>query len=100
VGWSSLNVYRAKPGYRHTVENSVYIDEGHRGRGIGKALLAPLIDMARELDMHVIIASIDSEMAASIRLHAGFGFEEVGRFREVGNKFGRWLDVVYMQKIL
>ncbi len=100
VGWSALNRYHDRRGYRFTTENSVYIAEGHRGRGLGKLLLAPLIQSARKLGLHAIIAAIDGQNAVSIRLHAGFGFEMVGRFNEVGYKFDRWLDVVYMQLLL
>jgi L-amino acid N-acyltransferase YncA len=100
VGWSSLTRYHPRPGYRFTVEDSIYIAEPWRGRGIGGRLLAPLIESARERDLHVILAGIDAENEASIRLHARHGFEHVGRFREVGHKFGRWLDVIYMQRTL
>jgi L-amino acid N-acyltransferase len=100
VGWSSLSRFRPKIGYRFTVEDSVYIAPGWRGRGIGKLLLPPLIQSASALGMHAIVAGIDSEGTASIRLHEGFGFREVARFREVGFKFGRWLDVIFMELLL
>lgn len=100
VGWSALNRYHDRKGYRFTTENSVYIAEDHRGQGIGKLLLAPLIESARQLGLHAIIAVIDGENEASVRLHARFGFEIVGRFKEVGYKFNRWLDVVYMELLL
>jgi len=100
VGWSALNPYHARPGYRFTSENSVYIAADRRGQGIGKQLLEPLIEAARARGLHVIIAAIDATNEASIRLHTRFGFEQVGHFKQVGFKFGRWLDVSYMQKIL
>jgi len=100
VGWSALNRYHDRKGYRYTSENSVYIAADHRGQGIGKLLLAPLIESARKLALHAIIAVIDGENEASVRLHARFGFEVVGRFKEVGYKFDRWLDVVYMELLL
>ena len=100
VGWSSLSHYHDRQGYRFTVENSVYVDAKHRGRGVGKLLLAPLIDSAHALGLHAIIAAIDAENEASIRLHARFEFVEVGHFKQVGFKFNRWLDVVYMQRLL
>ena len=100
VGWSALNRYHDRKGYRFTTENSVYIAEDHRGQGMGKLLLAPLIESARKLGLHAIIAVIDSQNDVSIRLHAKFGFEIVGRFKEVGYKFNRWLDVVYMELLL
>lgn len=100
VGWSSLSRYHDRAGFQFTSENSIYIAAPARGRGIGKLLLAPLIDSAREIGLRAIIAAIDAENAASVRLHAGFGFVEVGRFPQVGFKFGRWLDVVYMELLL
>ncbi len=100
LGWSSLNRYHDRPGYRFTTENSIYVAADQRGRGLGKALLAPLIDAARERGLHVIIAAIDAQNAVSIRLHASFGFQSVGCFKQVGFKFNRWLDVVYMELVL
>ncbi len=100
IGWSALNRYHDRMGYRFTTENSIYIAEQFRGQGVGKLLLQPLIQSARTLGMHVILAVIDADNASSIRLHARFGFIEVGRFREIGFKFGRWLDVVYMELLL
>jgi L-amino acid N-acyltransferase len=100
VGWSALNRYHDRKGYRFTSENSVYIAVDRRGQGIGKLLLAPLIESARKLGLHAIIAVIDSENQASVRLHARFGFETVGTFKEVGYKFNRWLNVVYMELLL
>jgi phosphinothricin acetyltransferase len=98
VGWSSLSRYHAKPGYRFTVENSVYVEEQHRGQGWGARLLAPLIDAAKARGYHAILAVIDGDNRTSIRLHERFGFEEVGRFKEIGFKFDRWLDVVYLER--
>ena len=100
VGWSALNPYHARMGYRFTSENSVYVATDVRGKGIGKLLLAPLIEGAKARGLHAIIAVIDATNEASIRLHAAFGFEKVGYFREVGFKFERWLDVVYMEKLV
>ncbi len=100
VGWSALNRYHDRKGYRFTSENSIYIAAPNRGQGIGKLLLAPLIESARKLGLRAIIAVIDGETEASIRLHARFGFEHVGRFKKVGYKFNRWLDVVYMELLL
>ena len=97
MGWSALNKFHDRMGYRFTSENSVYVAEDQRGKGIGKFLLAPLITSAKELGLHAIIAAIDASNDVSIRLHARFGFEKVGHFKRVGYKFERWLDVVYME---
>lgn len=100
AGWSSLNPHHDRWGYRFTAEDSVYVAAAHRGRGVGGLLLAPLIEAARARGLHVILAGVDATNTASLRLHEKFGFEPVGRFREVGRKFGRWLDVVYLQRTL
>lgn len=100
VGFSSFGPFRAWAAYQFTVENSIYVAADQRGKGIGRALLEPLIEAARERGLHALIASIDATNAVSLKLHASFGFEEVARFREVGYKFGRWLDLVFMELIL
>jgi phosphinothricin acetyltransferase len=100
LGWSSLSRYHDRKGYQFTVENSVYVAAAHRGRGIGKLLMPPLITSASALGLRAIIAAIDGENQASIRLHERFEFVPVGHFKEVGFKFGRWLDVIYMQRLI
>lgn len=100
VGWSSSSPYRERYGYRFTVENSIYVHPQWRGRGVGKLLLPPLFDAAREMKLHAILAGISADNEASIKLHAQFGFEKVAHFKETIYKFGRWLDVVYMEKLL
>lgn len=100
VGWGSLSAFHARCSYRHTVENSVYVHPQHLRRGIGSLLLRDLIVRARRLGHRAIIAAIDGEQTASVVLHKRFDFEKVGRFKQVGIKFGRWLDVVYMELIL
>jgi phosphinothricin acetyltransferase len=100
VGWSALHTFRPKIGYRYTVENSVYVAAERRRQGIGRALLVPLIQRACELEMHALIAGIDAENTASIRLHAELGFVQVGHIKEVGYKFDRWLDLIFMQLLL
>jgi phosphinothricin acetyltransferase len=100
VGWSALNRYHDRMGYRFTTENSVYVAADSRGQGLGKLLLAPLIDAARAKGLRAIIAAIDATNEASIRLHARYGFVQVGLFKQVGYKFDRWLDVVYMERLL
>jgi L-amino acid N-acyltransferase YncA len=100
LGFSSYGPFRAWAAYKHTVENAVYVSSAARGRGIGKLLMAPLIDTAKERGLHAMVAGIDSTNEASIRLHLSLGFEEVGHFREVGHKFDRWLDLVFLELIL
>lgn len=100
VGWSSLNRYHDRPGYRFSTENSIYVAADQRGKGIGKRLMPPLIDGARARGLHAILAGIDAQNEVSIKLHAAFGFQPVARFKEVGFKFGRWLDVIYMELLL
>lgn len=100
VGWSALNPYHARPGYRFTTENSVYIATDRRGQGLGKLLLAPLIAAAQKRGLHAIIAAIDATNEVSLRLHSRFGFVQVGHFKQVGYKFDRWLDVIYLERLL
>jgi L-amino acid N-acyltransferase len=100
VGWGSLSPYHSRCAYRYTVENSVYVHHEFQRRGIGGMLLEDLIGRARQVGHHSIIAAIDGEQSASIALHEKFGFQHVGRFSQVGFKFQRWLDVVYMQLLL
>lgn len=100
AGFGSLSPYRPRPAYRTTVEDSVYVAHGRRGQGVGKAILGELVDLARSHGFHCIIARIVGGHEASIGLHRSCGFEVVGTEREVGRKFGRWLDVVVMQRLL
>jgi len=101
VGWCSASPFRLRPGYRHTVEDSVYIQDAWRGRGVGRLLLAALLREVERLGYHSVMALIgDSANEASVRLHASLGLRHVGIEREVGYKFDRWLDVVHMQRML
>lgn len=100
VGFASFGDFRPFPGYRHTVENSVYVDERFHRAGIGRSLLAALIERANAMNKHVMVAGIEAGNTGSIGLHASLGFVEVARMPEVGCKFGRWLDLVLMQKRL
>ncbi|WP_428939041.1 N-acetyltransferase family protein [Fontivita pretiosa] len=100
VGWGALSAFHARSAYRFTVENSVYVHHEHHGRGIGSAILKDLIDRARVLGHRAIIAAIDADQAISIAMHSRMGFEQVGRLKSVGLKFGRWLDVIYMELLL
>jgi L-amino acid N-acyltransferase len=97
VGWGSLSTYHPRSAYRNTVENSVYVHHQHHRHGIGSLLLQELIVHARQHGHRVIIAGIDGEQNASVALHAKFHFQKVGHLKHVGFKFGRWLDVIYMQ---
>ena len=100
VGFSTFGQFRNWQAYKHSVENSVYVKADCRGRGIGKLLLHPLIDAAKEMQLHTIIAGIVADNEASIALHKQFGFVEVAHFKEVGYKFNRWLDLKFFQLML
>jgi phosphinothricin acetyltransferase len=100
LGWGSLSAYHPRSAFRHTVENSLYVHHQHHRRGIGTLLLQDLIVRARTLGHRAVIAGIDSEQTASVALHTRFHFEKVGQLKRVGLKFGRWLDVIYMELIL
>lgn len=100
LGYGSFGDFRAWPGYCHTVEHSLYVHHERRRSGVGAALLGELIERARALDKHVMIAGIEASNIPSLALHARWGFREVGRLPQVGNKFGRWLDLVFMELLL
>jgi phosphinothricin acetyltransferase len=100
AGFGTFGEFRAWPCYRHSVEHSVHVRADRRGQGIGRALVVELLARASVLHKHVMIAGIDADNAVSIGLHQSLGFSSVGHFREVGFKFGRWLDLVFMQCIL
>jgi phosphinothricin acetyltransferase len=101
LGFASFGDWRgAWPGYRYTVEHSVHVRKDLRGRGIGRALVESLFPLALGLGKHVMIGGIDAANDASIRFHERLGFERVAHFREVGHKFGHWLDLVFMQRFL
>ena len=100
VGWGSLEVFRGRPAYRHTAEFSIYVHNGWHRRGIGRAILADLLTRARALGHHTLVGGCCSESTAIIALLEASGFSRVARFREVGRKFDRWLDVVFLQRLL
>jgi L-amino acid N-acyltransferase YncA len=101
VGYAYAAPYRARPAYRHTVEDSVYVRIDRIGSGLGKQLLPALITATRACGMHQMIAVIgDSANRASINLHRRFGFQDAGVLKDVGFKFGRWLDTVFLQRSL
>ena len=100
VGFGSLSPYRDRPAYKTTVEDSVYVHRDRQGEGIGRLLLAELVRLGTLHGFHAMIARIVGGHEASIALHEGQGFERVGVEREVGRKFGRWLDVVLLERLL
>jgi phosphinothricin acetyltransferase len=100
VGFGSLSPYRDRPAYSTTVEDSVYVVEAHQGKGVGRELLAELLAVAQRHGFHSVMARVVADHDVSIRLHTSLGFVLVGVEREVGRKFGRWLDVAVLQKLL
>ena len=100
IGFGTFGEFRAWPCYRHSVEHSVHVRAERRGQGIGRRLIIELRARAAAAGKHVMIAGIDADNAVSIGLHRTLGFSEVGHFHEVGFKFGRWLDLTFMQCIL
>jgi phosphinothricin acetyltransferase len=100
VGFASFGDFRPWPGYALTVEHSVYVHDVAQGRGVGSALVGCLIGEAEHRGKHVMIGGIDAANAASIGMHRKLGFTEAGHLREVARKFGRWLDLVLMQRML
>ena len=100
LGFGSYGQFRAWPAYKYTVEHSLYVERDHRGRGIGRLLLAELIASARRQDYHNLIGGIDSQNAASIALHRRLGFEQCAHVRHAGFKFNRWLDLTFHQLLL
>lgn len=100
VGWSSLSRHKERYGYRFSTELSIYVHPQWQRQGVGKLLMPPLIEAARGMGMHALIGGITADNAASLNLHASFGFEKVAHYKETIYKFGQWLDVVYMEKLL
>jgi len=100
VGFGTFGDFRAWPCYRYSVEHSVHVRADSRGRGIGRGLVLELIERAKAMQKHVMIAGIDADNTLSIGLHASLGFRAVGHFHEVGFKFGRWLDLVFLELAL
>ncbi len=100
LGFASYGAFRPREGYRLTAEHTVYVDPRAHRQGIGRALLSRLIDIAEARGVHVLIGGIDGENAASIALHEKLGFEITGRLPQTGTKFGRWLDLVFMSRVL
>lgn len=100
IGYSSYGPWRAFDGYRHTVEHSVYVRDDQRGRGLGEGLMRALIERARAGGIHVLVAAVEAGNTGSIALHEKLGFINTGTLSEVGTKFGRWLDLTFLQLIL
>ncbi|MFW2380381.1 MAG: N-acetyltransferase family protein [Acidimicrobiales bacterium] len=100
IGFASLSPYKPRPAYRTSVENSVYVDPGSARQGVGRALMARLIEVANDHGYHAMMARIADANPASVGLHEAVGFELVGIEKEVGRKFNRWLDVAVMQRLL
>jgi L-amino acid N-acyltransferase YncA len=100
IGWAALSRWSERRGYDGTAEVSVYVRSDHRGRGVGGRLLAALVGSARELHLHALLARIADGNAASVRVHTVLGFRPVGVMKEVGSKFGRWVDVHLYELVL
>ena len=100
LGFASYGQFRARPAYKYSVEHSVYVHRDHRRRGIGRALLVRLIELAREQQLHVMVGGIDVSNTESIALHEQLGFRHAGTITEAGYKFGRWLDLAFYQLTL
>ncbi|KAJ1428033.1 sortase [Ochromonadaceae sp. CCMP2298] len=100
AGFGSYGSYRAYPGYKYTVEHSVYIEKTFRGQGVGKVVMDWLIEDAQRRDKHVMVACIDAANEASIKFHEKLGFVHAGTLKQAGFKFGRWLDATFLQLIL
>lgn len=100
VAFGSYGIFRPWDGYRFSVEHSIYVSEKFRGNGLGKKLLEELILLAKNGGFHTMIAGVDANNPGSYGLHKKFGFVEIGKFKEVGYKFDKWLDLVFMQLML
>ncbi|MGO8970655.1 MAG: N-acetyltransferase family protein [Myxococcaceae bacterium] len=100
AGFASFGEFRAWPCYRNTVEHTVHVRADVRGQGVGLSLVLALLPRAQALGKHVLVAGVDAGNAVSLRLHQRLGFTEVARFREVGRKFDRWLDLVFLQRFV
>jgi len=95
LGFASYGVFRGWPAYKYAVEHSLYVHHAHRGGGLGRRLLAALIERARAQQLHLMVGGIDAANTASIALHQSLGFEHAGTLRQVAFKFGRWLDLSF-----
>jgi phosphinothricin acetyltransferase len=100
VGFASLSPYRPRPGYSTAVEDSIYVAGAQRGKGVGRTLLSEAVVLARTHGFHSVVARVGGDQTASVALHKACGFELVGIEREIGRKFGRWIDVAILQRLL
>lgn len=100
LGFASFGPFRAFPAYKYTVEHSVYVDQCHRRKGVARMLMLRLVELAREHGVHVMIGAVDNDNLGSIALHENLGFERCGLVRQAGFKFGRWLDLCLLQRVL
>ncbi|MEL6894095.1 MAG: N-acetyltransferase family protein [Actinomycetota bacterium] len=103
VGFAAYGSFRGSgtwPGYRYTVEHTIHVDRDRWGRGVGRSLMEALVARAQLSEVHVMVGAVDADNLESIRFHERLGFVEVARMPEVGHKFGRWLDLVLMQRII
>ncbi|WP_227815992.1 GNAT family N-acetyltransferase [Nitrogeniibacter aestuarii] len=100
LGFATYGPFRAFPAYKYTVEHSVYVHRDHRGRGLGRQLLGAIVDAAEAAGLHAMVGAVDADNTDSIALHESMGFVRVGALPQVGFKFGRWLDLVLLQRIL
>lgn len=100
IGWSSLSKFHPRQAYDNSVEDSIYLHPEWRGKGLGSLLLADLIERAKALGHHTMLGGIDADQAGSVALHTKFGFIECALYKQVGFKQDRWLDVIWMQRML
>ena len=100
LGWGALSQFRPRPGYRFTGETTVYVHKEVRGRGLGGLILPALVEAGRQKGLHALIAAVDADNFASLRIHERCGFEIVGGMHEIGRKFDRWLDITWLQMML
>lgn len=97
IGYASYGPWRPFHGFRETVEHSVYVRDGQRGKGLGRQLMQALIDQAKADGLHMMVAAVTAGNDASIRLHEALGFEVTARMPQVGQKFGDWLELIFLQ---
>ena len=100
VGFGTYGIFRPWDAYKHSLEHSIYVEKDFRSQGIGKILMTELIKLAKKEGYHTMIAGVDAANNKSVEFHKKFGFKEIGVFKEVGYKFDKWLDLIFMQLFL